>query len=127
MDIIHDFLNQFKTTFTRPSFHHFARLVTGFAQITGPKAVTEVNDSANWSRHHSTIYDFFRKGKWQHQHITQDLMLWYLRHCKTSEEPLLLCVDDLCPLGTPKISNLMQNLLKNCVGMQSITNASEQT
>ena len=94
MDIIHDFLNQFKTTFTRPSFHHFARLVTGFAQITGPKAVTEVNDSANWSRHHSTIYDFFRKGKWQHQHITQDLMLWYLRTCKRPEAPLLLCIDD---------------------------------
>lgn len=50
MDIIHDFFNQFKTTFTRPSFQHFARIVMGFAQITGPKAATEVNDSANWSR-----------------------------------------------------------------------------
>ncbi len=63
MNMIHDFLHPFKNTFTAPSFQHFARIVTGFAQITGPKAITEVNDSANWSRHHSTIYDFFRKGK----------------------------------------------------------------
>ena len=97
MNMIHDFLHQFKNAFTAPSFQHFARVVMGFAQITGPKAITEVNDSANWSRHHSTIYDFFRKGRWQHQYIAQDLMLWYLRCCKSSEERLLLCIDDLCP------------------------------
>lgn len=81
MDIIHDFLNQFKTAFTRPSFRHFARLVLGFSQITGPKAVTEVNDSAN---------------------TQQDLMLWFFSKIKAPNEPLLLCLDELCPNGYTK-------------------------
>lgn len=94
MDIIHDFLNQFKTTFTRPSFRHFSRLVLGFSQVTGPKSVTEVNDSANTQQHHNAVYDFLNKGVWAHKHLSQDLMLWFLNKCKKPEEPLLLCLDD---------------------------------
>ena len=94
MDIIHDFLSQFRTTFTRPSFRHFARLVLGFSQVTGPKAITEVNDSANTQQHHNTIYDFLSKGIWSHEHLSQDLMLWFFNKIKQPKEPLLLCLDD---------------------------------
>lgn len=94
MNIIHDFLNQFKTVFTRPSFKHFARLVLGFSQQTGPKALTEINDSVNTPQHHNTIYDFLSKGSWSHKHLSHDLMLWFLSSCKMPEERLLLGIDD---------------------------------
>ena len=102
MDIIHGFLSQFKTTFTRPSFRHFSRLVLGFSQVTWPKAVTEVNDSTNTHQHHNTIYDFLSKGIWSHQHLSQDLMLWFFNKIKPLNERLLLCLDEFCPLGYTK-------------------------
>lgn len=92
--MIHDFLQHFEMVFTKPSFQHFSRLVMGFTQTTGPKAVTEVNDSAHWSRHFSTIYDFLRKAKWSYEKLSKLLTLWILSEVKVGEERVLLCLDD---------------------------------
>lgn len=92
MQMIPDFLNFFRLNFTKPSFRHFKRLIYGFIETTGPKALTELNQSENWNRHFSTTYDFLNRSKWSEIALAQTLWLWLQTQFKI-ERPIL-CIDD---------------------------------
>lgn len=94
MRIITDFLFFFSTCFySRPSFRHFKRLILGFVEHSGAKAVTELNRSNDWNRHFSTIYDFLKKSKWSHEQLAQSLLVWFLCRLNKQARPIL-CIDD---------------------------------
>lgn len=94
MRIITDFLFFFSTVFaSRPSFNHFKRFILGFLEHSGPKSVTEINQSQDWQRHFSTIYDFLKKSKWSHEQLAQTLLIWFLCRLNKLSRPIV-CIDD---------------------------------
>jgi len=94
MKSISEFLNFFSPIFaSQPSFSNFKRLILGFSGMSGGRAVTEINDSKNWHKHFSSIYDFFKKAKWSHEQLSQVLFQWFLYYLNTQPRPIL-CIDD---------------------------------
>ena len=97
MEIIPEFLNQFAGNFTRPAFKYFVRLMKGFLEVPGPKAITELNREKPPEEHFSSIYDFLNRYAWLSQELADTLLNWLLTKVQPGERTILV-IDEIYPL-----------------------------